>query len=123
MVQHQTYENAFFRPKPAITRNSASCNDIDIAGSVNAFSCTESWWHTNIETYINKAKETYGKTVSISSDNLESKRIVDIYLDDQYIVSARNKEGVAVALKSIDSMLTLLCEPLENPDETEESQE
>lgn len=115
----ETYENSFFRPKP---RENNGCNCEDLSCALNAFSCTKRWWETHIEKYIEMISTSFGKTVTLDTDELEASRTVDIRIDGNFINIAHSKEDVAMTLKTIYSMLSLYV-PAIVEDDVDDQQE
>lgn len=100
----ETYENSFFRPKP-FGGKCGSCEDSRCG--LNAFSCTERWWETNVKKYIDMISATFGKAVTLDTDELEASKTADVRIDGNFVSVAHSKEDVAMTLKTIYSMLSL----------------
>ena len=115
----ETYENSFFRPKP-FDGKCGSCGDSPC--SLNTFSCTERWWETNVKKYIEMISTTFGKAVTLDTDELEASRTIDVRIDGNFVSVARSKDDVAKTLKTIYSMLSLYVPTIveDGSDDTQE---
>ncbi len=113
----ETYENSFFRPKPFDSCVGSPC-------SPNAFSCTERWWETHVKKYIEMISTTFGKAVTLDTDELEVGKTVDVRIDGNFVGIAHSKEDVAMTLKTVYSMLSLYVPAIveDSPDGTQEGE-